>query len=87
MAAPIRQFLVAALLIVFCAILQSYTSNAARIQDVKYAADGKEERQWDMSFPYLLMMMSNASTMSPSLWLVPVVIASCIMLFIRGTMN
>lgn len=55
---------------------------------------GEEEdggKQWDggsMSFPYLMMMMSSShSTAVPSPWLIPVVIASCVMLGIRGTMD
>lgn len=48
-------------------------------------------KQWgdggSMSFPYLMMMMGSSSTPAPSLWLIPVVIASCAMLVIRGTMD
>ncbi len=49
--------------------------------------DSDNEKQWDMSFPYYLMMMSNGKTVSPSIWLIPVVIASCAMLYIRGSMD
>ena len=45
------------------------------------AQEGKQ-----MGFPYF-MMMSSSNVALPSIWLVPVVIASCIMLSIRVTMD
>ena len=39
-----------------------------------------------MGFPYF-MMMSGGNVAVPSLWLIPVVVASCIMLFIRIIMD
>ena len=44
------------------------------------------ERQWDMNFPYLLMMLNGGgSVVVPSLWLIPVVVTAGFMLFIRAT--
>lgn len=82
-----RQLLLASALVLIFLLHLIPGSDAARESDIKYQVQEIDGKQWDMNFPYLLMMMSNGNMLVPSLWLVPVVIASCVMLFIRGTMN
>ena len=45
-------------------------------------------RQWgDMGFPYFMMMMNSSNLALPSVWLVPLVAASCVLLFIRDIVD
>jgi len=89
MASRSAQFLISlALLAVYFVLLQMPTGDAAKLNRVRYNADSNPDgKQWDTNFPYFLSMMSNGNAATPSLWVVPVIMASCVMLFIRGTMN
>ena len=81
----VKSFVVALTISYLLVIFLPSTTGAARASEVSRNDDN--EKQWDMSFPYYLMMMSNSNTIFPSVWLIPVAIASCTMLYIRGTMD
>ncbi len=75
----------------FVILVSMPSSQAARASEIKQRWEqlrSQEGKQWD-NFPYLMMMMSSNSgnTVLPSVWLVPVVVAGCIMLILRGNME
>ena len=84
----LQHVLMAAISVTYLLVLSlPSTTAAARASEVRGKRNDDSEKQWDMSFPYYLMMMSNGKTVFPSFWLIPVVLASCAMLYIRGTMD
>lgn len=75
------------ILMLSCQLLLLATPTAG--SDARESPRSQGSKQWggDMSFPYMMMMMSNSNVIAPSALLIPIVVASCTMLFIRGTMD
>ncbi len=80
--------ILATLLVSYLLLLAPSPTTGASVSQGGREEGQDGEKQWDTSFPYLLMMMqSNGAAVVPSPWLIPVVIAGGVMLFIRGTID
>ena len=84
-----RYFIPILLISTFLLGLTASAEGARERDTVKMWQHRAAAKQWDGSFPYFLMMMSSSSNPAavPSVWLIPVILASCLMFFIRGTME
>lgn len=79
-------FTVAATLLLSYQLLLSVPPTDGASTSVRGRLSERDD-QWGDNFPYLLMMMSGSNVILPSVWLIPVVITSCIMLIIRSTID